>query len=197
MERSDDKEQPAETSVSVAHRRHYPSPQGRALEHRGGHPVEDGCSHSARRSTPSAASADNCRADCGAGPGAHGEQDGRGNRDGSRPGRTPNGNRQAVRREERLQPSEIERLEEKAPRPEPGRRCPLRCPRRHPTRGRIRVGVAVLRSLPVVAHLMGIGKRDQGSQPPQQIEGIQEEMGSSALVRPGTAQTVDDLAVLT
>ena len=48
---------------------------------------------------------------------------------------------------------------------------------------------------PMVAGLMRVGERDQGGQPPQQVEGIEDEVGGSSLVRPGTAQAVDNLAV--
>jgi hypothetical protein len=48
----------------------------------------------------------------------------------------------------------------------------------------------------VIAHLVGVGKRDQGRQPAEKIEGLEDEVGGPLCMRPGTAQAVDDMSVL-
>jgi hypothetical protein len=47
----------------------------------------------------------------------------------------------------------------------------------------------------VIAHLVGIGKRDQGSQSAEQVEGLEDEVGGSLCIRPGSAQAVDGLPI--
>jgi len=47
----------------------------------------------------------------------------------------------------------------------------------------------------VRANLVGVGEQDQGSQSPEKVERIEDEVGGSVLVRPGTAQAVDNPGV--